>query len=339
MTEQGLSWDVQGACPFERPTSGKIINIPPAYMWGWSSAGIQIVGYCGENSMQSAAQYYGNWFSQETVFRANGQSTVLSGSGGTVSGQQLLLGSNDHLVAMGLSLNYEQFDTNNVPTPHTPVFLNWVKTQIDLSYPTISGWYDPTLKDNEYDHIMPIVGYNATNGVITQLYYNSLLYVQTNVQTDFVKSRAECNKSTGYSGTEYCLPSVQNFGIAITGNKYPGQYAAQLTVPFANEPDWGAIDGYYYNKTINVGTGDPISSPVSFSGTLNVFGLTAGKEYSCVRYDSVSSLPTNCDFLYGNHASRYDFVATQNVMAIIAHGLMSNGTYLFRFVSFIYFVL
>lgn len=330
-TETAVPWSSTSSCPFTRPVNGNAINIPPKYMWGWSTAGIQIVGYCGENAMQSAAEYYGNYFSQELVFRASGQTTTLTGGGGTIAGQQLLLGRNDDLVAAGLSLNYEQFD-NTKATPQSTAFLAWVKTNIDLNRPVISGWFDPTLSDKDYDHIMPVVGYDSATpgGPITTLYYNSLLYLHTNKQTSFVQTREQCKATSGYKGAEYCLPSVTNYGITIMGNKYPGQYFAQLSVPFANEPDWGAVDGYYYKYNLNVGNGKPISDPISFNANLNVYGLTAGQKYSCVRYDTVASLPVNCNFLFGPYAARYDFTAAAAVSVVAVTGLMSNGSYMFR---------
>ena len=63
--------------------------------------------------------------------------------------------------------------------------------------------------------------------------------------------------------------------------RYPGQFHAELRVSIANEPDVSRVDAYYYGgfRAFKGDTADrlkPIHAAVSFTGTLNVYGLTAG---------------------------------------------------------------
>jgi hypothetical protein len=112
------------------------------------------------------------------------------------------------------------------------------------------------------------------------------------------------------------LVLVQSFlttTYSLSGNQYPGQYHARFEPPWVNEPDYSPFNGWYYkynNEGLykDTGNGNQISDPIVFTGTLKVYGLQIGGSYSCVRYDSIDSLPTNCNFLFGGFGARYDFI-------------------------------
>jgi hypothetical protein len=151
---------------------------------------------------------------------------------------------------------------------------------------------------------------------MSAIYYNTLFWGATTRMSPLVyKARADCTGSVTTLGSSYCLTGLagsqeQNFGAAILGNMYPGQVFAQLTVGIANEPDLSAVDAFYYGGWMKlngnaVSAFKPIHAPVAFAGTLNVYNLTIGTTYSCVRFTSVQAVPTNCNHLGGQWDTRY----------------------------------
>jgi hypothetical protein len=151
---------------------------------------------------------------------------------------------------------------------------------------------------------------------VSAIYYNTLFWGATTRMSPLVyKARADCVGSLTTLGSSYCLSGVagsqeQNHGAAILGNMHPGQVFAQLTVSIANEPDLSAVDAFYYSgwmkfKGNTVNTFKSINAPVAFSGTLNVYNLTIGTKYACVRYTSVHAVPINCNHLGGQWDTRY----------------------------------
>ena len=73
-SETGLTWNISGSASCALPaTPAQLLNIAPRIQWG-AMPGSGILGYCAEISFQSAGMLFGNWFSEEIVFRANGGS-------------------------------------------------------------------------------------------------------------------------------------------------------------------------------------------------------------------------------------------------------------------------
>lgn len=129
----------------------KLNPIPPRFQWNANS------GYCGETCMISAGLYYGQYLSQYDVRK------LVSGD---TQQNQLLLGKNDDAAAEALRLNYERKITNN-----SEDFIQWIKQQVAAGCVVIIGVLnneyrlgestDPAAGDNEYDHIVPLIGWGA----------------------------------------------------------------------------------------------------------------------------------------------------------------------------------
>jgi hypothetical protein len=286
--------------------------------------------------------------SLEQVFRANGGTTPLyadyrnqsAAPVGTALGVTVLVGIDQNFAntATGLGLNTDTFDDDTMPTPQSPAFLTFIQTSIDSGYPVVVGVHEAKLTDPQYDHIVPVIGYETNSaGNVSVIYYNAHNYLHTVRNVDPVRTRAVCNSSDNvlgrgmYNGSQFCLPYENNFGAAVTGNLQPGSFAAQLVLPFSNEPDWGGIDGWYQGFNVPGSTRQSLAAPlVSFTAQLRVFGLTPGAAYTCVRFDSVVAVPSTCSFLDALYALRYDFVAPAAAVQFAVAGLHSNGTYLFR---------
>jgi hypothetical protein len=171
-------------------------------MWGWAKAP-GVLGYCGETTMQSAGLYFGNYVSSEHVFRANGGITPLwrnydnrsLGVGGVARGETVLLSSTENyeFTATALGLTIKPFNDVTTSKPQSPTFLSFVQAAIDQGHFVAGGVYMPTGDDPVYDHIVPIIGYEAdSNGNITALYYNDLKFVRTNRIMNFLQTRAAC---------------------------------------------------------------------------------------------------------------------------------------------------
>ena len=66
----------------------------------------------------------------------------------------------------------------------------------------------------DYDHIMPVIGYNAT-----QLFYNDMYHNRVRelpLATAF-KTRSQCVRNVAVQPWNYCIPTRIDYGMAITG--------------------------------------------------------------------------------------------------------------------------
>ena len=295
-------------------SGSKLLNIQPRSMWGQvgTTFNPNPQGYCGEASVQTAGLYYGNYVSQGIVWNAAGTNS------------QLLLGTsqNGGKAVNALYLTYSEWSSSS--GSQKTAYTAWVKSQIDAGYPVIAGFYLKTLSDPDYDHIMPIIGYKITSGDISGFYYNTLMddvsaysstgYVELTIGSQFFATRSQCSSSSNV----YCLPSGVAYGISVTGNRYPSDAPAQLfTNPWNNDPDWGPIDG------VN-------AAPISITGTL-VVQTTAGANFTCLRFDSTSSLPNNDRYMCSSsYSKKYTFGATGSSYSLAVADMMSNGNYFFR---------
>ena len=71
---------------------------------------------------------------------------------------ELLVDVNDVKAAKGLKFNYEQFPTDD-SKPQGRQFVEWCRAQIDKGNVVVAGFYVKESENEEYDHIMPVVGY------------------------------------------------------------------------------------------------------------------------------------------------------------------------------------
>jgi hypothetical protein len=323
-----------------------------------------VLGYCGEVALQSIGLYYGNWIHTNTVFLAGGSSTTLYRNYATKSGAQspplpgntLLVGALQNFVSTAARLGMTATTYSGACGTGAAYLSSFVKPAIDAGQPVVMGLVDPTLNSGfSYDHIVNVVGYTpeaSGGGGVSSLYYNTLMYLQSNAlnASRQILSRAQCSGSYAAIGSEYCLPGAPNdcagsgdpsgnvYAHAVTGNSAPGQFFAQLQVNISNEPDVSPVDAWYYSGSVTGGAGfskTPLNAPVAFSGQLNVFGLSVGSSYSCAMFTSASLLSPVCDHLNAPWTKLWTFVATAavNTFSITAADFTSTAnSYFFRYV-------
>ena len=290
--------------------NSKILNIPPRIMWGW---GTGLSGYCGECSIQSVGLYYGNYISQELVRYSDGN-------------EELLIGVNDEKAAKTLQYVYEEWDYNK-KTPQDKSFKSWLKEQLDNNYPVISGFYERMKKgtgDEDYDHIMPIIGYTLdSNNEISGLYHNDLYKDEVSLTTADFSTRNKCYQDIApVQPYDYCLPVNVDYGIVIKGFNDPlGEtFRAEFEISMNYEPDYGAEDKLH-------------QKPIPFDGVLHISGLTAGESYACLRFDNVKDLPSKGGFLNASFAARFNFIASSSTHDLNVDTTMSDGSYFYRCVK------
>ena len=273
----------------------KTLDVPPRYMWGWDST-----GYCGEMSFQSHGIYWGNWVSEENVRNSEG-------------GNEILIGVNDITAAKKLKFTYDEWDFNNKKQPQWKGYIQWVRSHIDKGNIVVGGLYlrydKKTHSDPDYDHIVPIIGYRTdSNDTVIGLFYNDL-YVTNgprllNIPED-IHSRKEClQTAVAQQPYGYCLPRAVTYGIALTGIQDLKKETFRTTLILASnsEPDWGKEDNRH-------------QQPVSMKISAKIEGLTVGKKYSLLRFDSIEALPSS-DFLAGPWSNKFDITANAVNMII-----------------------
>jgi hypothetical protein len=288
-----------------------MLNTPPRFMWGW---GPGLSGYCGETSFQTNGIFWGSWISSEYVRTADG-------------GSELLIAVNDVTAAKNLKMTYESWNYN-AKNPQAPNFIAWLRGHINNGHLVAIGVFEKLPSgDEDYDHIVPVVGYQydsstgATNGIyINDLYMSTPRFISASAG---VTSRKGCSQSSAPSQPyNYCIPSSVDYGIAFTGiqDTKKETYRMTLQMPSWTEPDWGKED------KVN-------AKPVSFTISASVQGLTVGSDYTILRFDSYSTLPTS-GFINGPFTKQFNFTATAATMNFTNFdSFMSNSTIFYRTVA------
>jgi hypothetical protein len=265
-------------------------------------------GYCGETSIQTSALLTGAWISQ----------TVVRTAGGT--GSQILIcnekGCNAATALTKLGLAFDMFQDNSVPTPQPTAFFSFVRDHIDAGHVAIMCVYVNGATDSDYDHIVPVVGYDITSSGSPK----DLLFFDLEESTPdkcrfnvtwstFVKSRAACNAGKD----PYCLPDKVDYAVSVTGPADPNHELApgvQVNVLVAN---W---DEPNVSKLINP------DNPITMFANLSLSGLAPG-DYSLLRYDRVS--PPIKAFSCASADVCTNFSASERNLLIEDHkGFLSN---------------
>ena len=258
-------------------------NLSPRRQWDNAQ------GYCGETSIQTSALYVGAWLSQAVVRAAGGGSEIL------VCNEPKDCNVAGALDKLGLA--FELFADNALPTPQPAAFIALVKAHLDAGRPAIQCIYVNGGSDSDYDHIVPIVGYEDSSGDASAQSQRRNASAQGqrltffdleestpekcifNVDFDsFINTRAGCNRGSA----EYCLPSKRDFAVSVTGPADPnGELArgVQVRVLVArwDEP--------------NVSAKKP-EPPATMFANVSLSGLTSGAQYSLLRYNRVG-VPTS----------------------------------------------
>lgn len=321
-----LAPELDAESPASAPTHvrrlavGTSVTLPiaPRLQWGredWQS------GYCGETSLQTALLYYGNYVSAEYIRQAGGSCRVPAST-------ELLLGTpeyNNAAAAMGLTIaNHVSAATiANVP------YFNFLKLHLSAGRPVVIGVFEQTPADaaNEYDHIVPAIGFDADpSGKVTLVRYNGLFApVTTNLALP-TKTRAQCSAGV----VNECIPGGGTaFATAILGNTDSGSkvptnklYRVQLTVNLNLEPDWGLEDNYHM-------------APVPIVPTAIISGLTAGRAYLLLRFNNVALLPKGGGDLYLDAAWTQStrFVAVAATHTLVLPAISSDSMYFYRCIA------
>lgn len=133
-------------------------------------------------------------------------------------------------------------------------FLRWAKNHIDQWHPVITWWYTRTIPGQfeEYDHIMPIVGYvSDEHGKVTNLYYHDLYETfkvrLTKDETETEKALHSTKKESltetdTWFPYEYQIDKDNIFAITILWPKDNPKQRVKLIIPIPMEPDYSEED-------------------------------------------------------------------------------------------------
>jgi hypothetical protein len=268
-------------------------NLPPRFQWN------ENMGYCGEVSLISAGLSFGQYLSQY-------DSRIAACDTKSQARCEMLLGVNDQSAASKMHFTYSEWGTVKQRT--TEEYLLWIKQKVLLGYPVIIGVFmnynqfyniqSASAGDDEYDHIVPVVGIRSNHPLTdTTTYYaddeiifsdNGLWGVPSNPPyyfnytfAEFPKTRAQANAKNGdiYSLSD----AATNYGIVITGIKDD----KQETLPIRIDTNVN-----YETPEIVDGSNDrPKSMPIQL--TVTISGMISGVNYNLYRYDSLSKIPDN----------------------------------------------
>jgi len=291
---------------FSFGTSSKVmLDLPPRFMWGWSPPPTA-VGYCGSMSLQTVGLYYGNWITQDAARGTHG---------GHGPKNSLLLGglhsSESHALKI-LHFNHTSWDSFHESTPQAEDFLQWSREAIYEKDPVIFGVYMKTLEDPDYDHIVPMVGYDDSGIYFNDLHADFSFRYEI---SDFVRSRKKCKG--GSEEFDYCLPDSVDYGIRVHGNMDPTGVLLpiRMSVDSWKEPDYSKEDGHG-------------EIPKLIHANVTISELTAGSKYALLRYEDPASVPKQ-DFLDSKYTKRQDFTPSRDEM-VFKTSFMSNSTIFYR---------
>ncbi len=252
------------------------LDIPGRLQWDNAN------GYCGETAIQMIGLYYGNYISQN-ICR-------------TVAGGEVLISVNDEAALDSLSFTHEEWDYNQ-STPQYTSYLIWAKQHLYNYHPVIITAYIKGLSDPDYDHIIPAIGFSATDtGTFhtnDDLMYNSCY--DSAFFTRSFQSIWDTRSMNGNGATyDYCIPKNINYGCAVTGIKD----SLKITRPVSLSVDrWDEP---------NVTLGE---QPVMLHANATVSGLNIGSRYALLRYDGYRHLPS-ANFSPINADAVFYFTAT-----------------------------
>ena len=255
-------------------------------------------GYCGEMSFISAGMRYGQYTSQWTA-----RALVARGVPQWKSSAQLLLGVNDLAAAKAMRLEATRFDSREQRS--TEQYLRWVKSRFLRGDVVILGVYNNVTTlgeippgDNEYDHIVPMMGIGSTTSLRTgrDRYFpsdsitisdNGLYnvgptypYLFSYRFSDFPKSRTQANRPGGALYSLRDRPA--NYATAVSGvlDEDRVTIPVRLTSDVNGEGEW------------NVLIGKQPPPPIPMTLTAHVSIPDQGVAYNLYLYDDFADVPT-----------------------------------------------
>ena len=261
---------------------GTILNdVPPRYQWDENG------GYCGEESLSSAAAAYGTYIDQYNM-----RALI-----GTQNKDQLLLGKKDRIAAEKLRLNATTWEGTGKSTDD---FLIWVKQNVSQGHPVAIGVYiNESIfgekGDREYDHIITITGVKAQNPSVTDYNGKDLLYYSDNgfygddtantqyaYRVSFHKFQGSRRQANQKKAPIYTLPNATNYGIAITGIQDADRQTLPVHILLNVKDEPSEITDGSNQRPI----------PTTVTLLVVVTNLKPGITYNLYEYTSLESVPT-----------------------------------------------
>ena len=302
-------------------------------MWGWQP---KVSGYCGSASVQTAGIFFGNWLSEDAIRGT---------SGGHNGNHQLLIAYDKDLSVKGTSvadacralvMNCSMWDYSSAPSPQHGAFVAWAAAAIGRGEPVIMGVYWGVESDDDYDHIVPMVGYDSdsssndssnsssssSSSSVSAVYFNDL-HTNASLRAElptFVTTRQGCNSAARFGPGAFCLPKRTNYGLAVRGNQDVRGVLlpTRLALDAWTEPDYSREDAQR-------------AAPSLLGATVTVSGLAAGARYALLRFEDPAAVPHE-NFLNSAFSSKTEFVAAAGTWSQRAT-FMSNSTTFFRSVG------
>jgi len=289
---QGESDEMKKEEKIDEETKGSewkkvLLEIPPRKMWGWGNGNS---GYCGSSSIQSAAIFFGNWISQDKV-------RGVFGPPKGVGSREVLFeekeGKGVVWVALrNLGFRFETWVAPENTTVQHPAFLQWCKEHLKKGHPIIVGtwWKGPENEhrsDWAYDHIVPLIGFKSKfqkKYDPSDVFFWQDLKHKKNIESvgkDWVRDRSECipSSSQDESPDPFCMPKMQNWGVAVLGNyEMENSTKIRINLPSWEEPDYSLEDRQR-------------EAPIHWNVTVTAYGLQPNKFYSFLRYNDTAFLP------------------------------------------------
>lgn len=213
-------------------------------------------GFCGELSLQQLMLRYGAWIPQEVARSAGGG--------------ELLLGVNYTKAMNKLRIKYEEFKGKNYKS-----FVEWTKEKLRQNLGVVTVAYFKGGKDSDYDHIMPIVGIQASGNGYND---NDVLYINSGYSDNAVQRRVgdySCTNKNKKDSIKQagCVPTNTSWGYAVIGPTYAGiGPAVELRVNASKEPGMGRT--------------------ATMRGRVTVRGLQPGRAYKVHQINSLNAVPS-----------------------------------------------
>jgi hypothetical protein len=314
----------------------KNLPIPPRKQWEGNH------GYCGETAMICCGLYYGQYVSQydARAFASDDDDQSKEGS-------QLLVGAeqNDRHAAGKMHLTSLEWDSDGQGS--TQAFLTWVKRQVVNDVPVVISVYmnksvfgDDVGDDDEYDHIVAVIGIESNHPLSDASYFDDdvIVFSDNGLYTpegdsppyifrcpfgDFPKTREEANQpaSPVYS-LALLTDGVKNYGVAVTGIMTDG---STLPVRVATEVN-------YERPEIADGSGTR-PAPMRLGLTVTVSALEPGVAYKLYRYDRMDKVPDGEFNRHASNAARTWDIVADSTGASVTQEILSDEVAVYRAVK------
>ena len=316
-------------------------EVVPRLQWNANS------GYCGETSFICAGLNFGQYCSQWT---AREQASPLPQDQGA---SQLLVGSGDDtLAAQNMRLKASEFDGS---AGETLRFIVWMKSHLASGHVPIIGVYNntgdldepPSLADGQYDHIVPVLGWDSDLPIIAEQgvqYHpgdfitfsdNGLYgappeypYLYRYPVGPFQGDRAA---GSAPDGRVYTLPDkVQNCGIVIEGVLDDDGDCIPVRISSSRHsepsPDPRLAPGS--TPTSPLWDGPPAPTPLRLTATVDLRGQSG--PWTLYRYDDFAKVPVRNFNAAAGSAVQHWHIPAGGPTFVVQHDAMSNETVVFR---------